>query len=43
MKTPEGEKVSWGFGTYYDRTGICFRAIMALFIGALALTVDLLI
>jgi hypothetical protein len=43
IKTPEGEKVDWGFGTYYDRTGICFRAILVLFIGAMAFTVGLLI
>jgi hypothetical protein len=42
MKTPEGEKVNWGFGTYYDRTGICFRAIVVLFIGAMCLTVGFL-
>jgi hypothetical protein len=42
IKTPEGEKVDWGLGTYYDRTGICFRATIVLFIGVMALTVGFL-
>jgi hypothetical protein len=41
IKTPEGEKVPWGLGTYYDRTGICLGAIMVLFVGALAFTYGL--
>jgi hypothetical protein len=39
MKTPEDKKVYWGFGTYYDRFGICFRAIIILFIGAITFAV----
>ena len=39
MKTPEGETVNWGLGTYYDRTGICFRAVMVLLIGIMALAI----
>ncbi len=41
MKTPEDKKVNMGFGTYYDRTGICWRAIMVLIIGVIALVVGL--
>ena len=37
MNTPEDKKVNVGFGTYYDRTGICYRAIMVLIIGAVTL------
>lgn len=43
MTTPEGKKVNMGLGTYYDRTGICFRAIMVILIGVVALIVGLLI
>jgi hypothetical protein len=43
IKTPEGKKVDLGLGTCYDRTGFCFRAIVVLFIGAMAFTVGLLI
>jgi hypothetical protein len=32
-------RADWGLETYYDRTGICLRAILVLFIGAMALTV----
>jgi hypothetical protein len=43
IKTPEGQKVSWGLGTYYDRTGICIRAVLVLFLGSLVLTAGFLV
>lgn len=43
IKTPDGKLVSWGLGTYYDRTGIIARAIIILFIGVMAFTIGLLV
>gem|GEM_PF-2289691 len=43
LKTSKGKLVSWGAGMWLDRTGICMRAGLVLFIGALALAAGFLI